>query len=109
MDSSGSNSLIKQLVQHLKPLFSVLSRNILYTFFDARLLRYTLYNIIIHDDDYFMAAQRLVQQLVAEIIVTVLGDFRLLFRVAMVFERQYDRIVGRLESRLGDRFDHLPS
>lgn len=54
-----------------------------------------------------MAAQRLVQQHVAEIVVTVLGDLGLLFRVAVVLERQYDRIVGRLERRLGDRLDHL--
>lgn len=54
-----------------------------------------------------MAAQRLGQQHVAKIFLTVLGDFRLLLRVTVVFERQYDRVVGRLERRLGDRFDHF--
>lgn len=56
-----------------------------------------------------VTAQRLGQQHVTEIVVTVLRDLGLLFRVAVVLERKYDRIVGRFERRLGDRLDHLPS
>lgn len=58
-------------------------------------------------DMYPMAAQRFGQQHVAKVVVTVLGDFRLLLCVTMVFERQDDRVVGRFESRLGNRFDYF--
>ena len=56
---------------------------------------------------YLVRFKRSIEEHVAEELVTILSNFRLLSRIAVVLEREDDRIVGRFECRLGDRLDDV--
>ena len=52
-----------------------------------------------------MAFERVIQHHLSEILAAVLCDFCLLFRVTVIFKREYNRVFRCLEGTFGNGFN----